>query len=138
MGGGFNQFSDEIGGEHLQSSAMQQAMQQKTAAQQQTTHINAIPQSERNVAAMLVSRDAFQLANSLQPLTGRVFADLRRYPKLIGALSGEGDPTEVALVVAPTSSEIPLAGAPSAQYNVATSEVPTGFQCVCVNDGFAL
>ncbi len=32
-GGGFNQFADELGGEHLQSSAMQQAMQQKAAAQ---------------------------------------------------------------------------------------------------------
>lgn len=34
-GGGFNQLSQEPGSEHLQSSAMQQAMQQKTAAQKQ-------------------------------------------------------------------------------------------------------
>ncbi|MBL6764297.1 MAG: divalent metal cation transporter [Verrucomicrobiae bacterium] len=36
--------------------------------------ISALPQADRNIAAMLVDRDAFQLAASLEKLTGRGFS----------------------------------------------------------------
>lgn len=39
---------------------------------EKSAQIEALPQSEKQVAAMLVNRDAFQLADSLAPLTGRV------------------------------------------------------------------
>ncbi len=36
--------------------------------------VAALPEADRQMAAMLVKRDAFSLANSLSPLTGKVFA----------------------------------------------------------------
>jgi len=36
--------------------------------------INVLPDAEKRLAAMLVKRDAFNLANSLVPLTGKVYA----------------------------------------------------------------
>lgn len=38
---------------------------------QKAAQLEGLPQSEKRVAAMLVNRDAFQLADSLAPLTGR-------------------------------------------------------------------
>lgn len=40
-------------------------------AEAKAAQIAALPESEKRVAAMLVNRDAFQLADSLTPLTGR-------------------------------------------------------------------
>ncbi len=40
--------------------------------EEKSAQVNALPQAEKEMAAMLVNRDAFQLADSLAPLTGRV------------------------------------------------------------------
>jgi len=37
-------------------------------------HVGTLPLAERRMAAMLVSRDAFDLAKSLEPLTGTIFS----------------------------------------------------------------
>ena len=49
-----------------------EAFAQLTPAEKQA-RIDALPQADRRMAAMLVQRDAFDLAGSLSPLTGRVF-----------------------------------------------------------------
>lgn len=43
-------------------------------ATEQQARRDALPQSEKQLAAMLANRDAFNLANALQPLTGDIFA----------------------------------------------------------------
>jgi Mn2+/Fe2+ NRAMP family transporter len=44
------------------------------SAEQQAATAAALPQADRRMAAMLVRRDAFDLAQSLSPLTGKTFA----------------------------------------------------------------
>ncbi|MBN1765663.1 MAG: divalent metal cation transporter [Sedimentisphaerales bacterium] len=41
---------------------------------EKTQHLEALPAADRKMAAMLVKRDAFNLAETLAPLTGRVFS----------------------------------------------------------------
>ena len=42
--------------------------------EQVAARVDSLPEADRRLAAMLVKRDAFSLANSLAPLTGRVYA----------------------------------------------------------------
>lgn len=42
--------------------------------EEKTARMNSLPEAERRIAAMLVNRDAFQLANALAPLTGHTVA----------------------------------------------------------------
>jgi len=54
----------EIGGEAFASLSPEQL----------AARMDALPEADKRLAAMLVKRDAFSLANSLAPLTGRVYA----------------------------------------------------------------
>lgn len=44
------------------------------SGEEQVAKVNELPEADRRLAAMLVKRDAFGLANSLAPLTGKVYA----------------------------------------------------------------
>lgn len=54
-----------------------------------TTRTRFVPIIEE-ISGLKESRDFFAVYSPERVLTGRVFADLRKYPKLIGALSPEG------------------------------------------------
>jgi len=46
----------------------------KLTDKEKAQRVAALPEADKRMAAMLVKRDAFSLANSLSPLTGKVFA----------------------------------------------------------------
>lgn len=60
----------------LKNAAGNPAPAAPLSPEDKTAQINALPQAEKQMAAMLVSRDAFQLADSLAPLTGRAVSQL--------------------------------------------------------------
>ncbi len=64
---------ERIAEQRVQQEVGDEAFKQFTAEQKKQA-VDALPEADRRMAAMLVKRDAFDLANSLAPLTGDVFA----------------------------------------------------------------
>ena len=63
-----NQVKNEMGQEQFAALSEQQQQERIQEGMQE------LPRGEKEIAAMVVNRDAFDLAESLQPLTGKIFS----------------------------------------------------------------
>lgn len=104
MGGGFNQLSGEIGDEHMQSNAMQQAMQQKSASQQnanpqQGGQTSSAKQQQQAQGQPQPPREVGTISDEFKRMGGDMIAQLRDFFSInnwLGINPETDDPEEVA------------------------------------------